>query len=211
MITSLSKKTPLIAIMSTRIDQNSTSSYLSQDLSDMLWTLWRIGATTIIAHPKEQSALTEALTQLHIPPSFPSDHHPILDRLHEERRTLVRENITDLLPWPKQIDIRGLPPQPINFDQIKLCFHDELIGTPNAFLIHYGPSHFDVSGYHHPISAISVPIGEALTALLIAQIPYADQSTHEQNIETCVIHLSSKGERLKGPWWPRLNHLMREV
>ena len=199
---------PIIAIMSTNLEQNSKSSYQHIDLSDMLWTLWRLGIKTIVAHPRERKAMNEVLYDLSPPPQRQSDVHTILARLHDERRTRFQSNVTNHLPWTKYVQIVDIPKVPINFDEIQLCFNDELIGSPNAFLIHYGPSHYEVSGYHHPISAISVPIGDELTALVIVQLPYTHPKTQQVNIEPCVIHLSSKGNRLKGPWWPRIHKLM---
>jgi hypothetical protein len=124
------------------------------------------------------------------------------------QRSIVTGDLFKTLPLEPSLEILSIPSTPLEFDGINFCFHDELIGDPNAFLIHYGASSFDVSGFHYPISAISVPIGEQLSALLIARIPY-DNGEKDQR-ETCVMELNAQGVLLKGPWWPRLDRAQRK-
>ena len=219
-------KTPLIALISTshKTEVESTSVdfgessevdvLLSSNLkqySDLLWTLRRLGVVDIIAHDYEKLCLEQALDHLERPPKLMKYSASLLQGLHEERRNrFIKDPINESL-WTENINLMPIPKLPFEFDQIKLCFHDELIGSPDAFLIHYGASHHQVSGYHHPISAISVPISDELSALLISQLPYQDNSGKLGEIETCVMHLSSQGHLLKGPWWPRRHQLVDEL
>ena len=220
-VTSLSK-TPLIALISTRHKTEAESSFDDFDegtevtplsnsnlkpYSDLLWTLRRLGVVDIIAHDFEKFCLERALDDLGRPPKLMEYSASLLQGLHEERRNrFIKDPINESL-WTENINLMSIPQVPFEFDQIKLCFHDELIGSPDAFLIHYGASHHQVTGYHHPISAISIPISDELSALLISQVPYQDTSGKLGEIETCVMHLSSQGHLLKGPWWPRRHHL----
>ena len=197
------QKTPLLALISTSYDEEQGTGQ-HQAYSDLLWTLWRLGAHTMIAQDKEHQHLQYALTNL-LPPPLPQiDNHIILERLQIERQTVLRKEMWTHLPWSKTFQLLPIPSQPYSFDHLQLCFHDELIGNPNAFLIHYGLSEYKVSGYHHPISAISVPVGIEVSALLIARLPYQRSPDETPVIETCVIHLGAQGEKLKGPWWPRI-------
>ena len=196
---------PLIALISTT-EQQTKGHTFHQNYSDLLWTLWRLGAHTMIAQTKEHQHLEHALKYLQPPPAPYQYEDRLLEQLQSSQRKRLKENIWSQLPWSKKFKVLSIPEKPFVFDEINLCFHDELIGQSNAFLIHYGLSHFNVSGYHHPISAISVPVGDEVSALLIARIPYKnkDSSVVNSELETCVIHLDAQGQKLKGPWWPRL-------
>lgn len=208
--------TPLIGLLSRGVEQHTEIQHhldlnvLKKPYSDIIWTLWRIGVTDIIAHPIELKFLTHALNHLEPAPPLVNHQSPILKQLHRQRRERLQHEPEFYSPWSQHIRCLDIPSSPLQFDHLKLCFHDELIGAANAFLIHYGESHYEVSGYHPPISAISVPISSELTVLVIAQLPY--QSTHTDQIdhhspdkkETCVMHLSAEGLLLKGPWWPKL-------
>ncbi len=212
------KSRPLIALVSmttrTSVDLNndqveSTSSpqLKLKPYSDLLWTLRRLGVSNVIAHPYELNVLCSALENLERPPPIPQYKTSLLQGLHEERRNqFLRDPIQGAL-WTQNMNLLPIPKKPFSFDQIKLCFHDELIGSPDAFLIHYGESHHQVTGYHHPISAISVPVSPEISAVLISQLPYQDKNENAGEIETCVMHLSAQGELLNGPWWPRRHHL----
>ena len=197
------KTPPLLALISTaQVEQADSAQH--QDYSDLLWTLWRLGAHTMIAQEKEHQHLQYALQNLLPPPLPQTEQHPILDRLHIQQKARLKKELWKYLPWSKTFQLLPVPSEPFAFDHLKLCFHDELIGNPQAFLIHYGLSEYRVSGYHHPISAISVPVGQEVSALLIARLPYQTGSDDSPIIETCVIHLGSQGQKLKGPWWPRI-------
>ena len=217
--------TPLIALISTHpeIDTKVNVAELSdksaeknntpfslKPYSDLLWMLRRLGVANIIAHSYEKDCLQQALENLDRPPALMKYSASLLEGLHEERRNRFLQDPINESLWTKTINLMSIPETPFEFDQIKLCFHDELIGASDAFLIHYGASHYQVSGYHHPISAISVPIGAEVSALLIAQLPYQDALGKVGEIETCVMHLSAAGHLLKGPWWPRRHHLISD-
>ena len=130
------------------------------------------------------------------------------------------------MAWSERILITPPPQSPLQFDGVQLCFHDELIGVEDAFLIHYGPSRFEVSGYHSPMSSLSVPLGDELSALLLFRVSVPEtaladsypvmgrrpaqssgsppQITSSRASETCVVHLNAQGDLIKGPWWPKL-------
>lgn len=175
-----------------------------KQLADTLWVLWRLGISRVVAQEFELNALKRSLQSLQPPPLPPKvSQNPLLDQLMNDRLSAVRDDLFDELPIRHSLELLPIPSQPLSFDKIKLCFQDELIGDPSAFLIHYGSSQFEVSGFHYPISAISVPIGNTVSVLLIARLPHQESSNNER--ETCVMELSSRGILLKGPWWPRLD------
>ena len=165
-------QTPLVALISTRHKTEDEPTFIghsesrvvnalsTSDLrpySDLIWTLRRLGVIDIIAHDYEKSCLEQALDNLERPPKLMKYSASLLQGLHEERRNrFIQDPVSESL-WTENINLMSIPETPFEFDQIKLCFHDELIGAPDAFLIHYGASHYQVSGYHPPISAISLP------------------------------------------------------
>jgi hypothetical protein len=93
-------------------------------------------------------------------------------------------------------------------ERVALCFQDELIGARHALLIHYGAEHFEVSGYHSPISSISVPLG-GVSALVITRLVDSEPDKLEGNqlLRTGIFQINAEGELLKGPWWPHLQSL----
>ena len=206
-----SDKTPLIAIISMSslvnthgdVETAPPRPQQSAELSKLLWSLWRLGVTSIVAQANEYSELKRAIIELSPPPLPVADPHPILGRLATQRQSVIERDLFVELPLTRSVELLLVPEKPLVFDTLKLCFHDELIGDPNAFLIHYGPSHFEVSGFHHPISAISIPVGDQVSASIIARLPY-QQDGRSETIETCVIQLDPQGDIIKGPWWPKM-------
>ena len=198
--------TPLIALISTSSLEDNLpvmGEQYERELSEIVWVLWRLGVERAVARDTEKKRLERVLSSLKPPPLQPPPQHPLLSQLIDNRRDLIRDDLYGSIPVKRSLQLLSIPDAPLEFDGVKLCFQDELIGDPKAFLIHYGASQFDVSGFHYPISAISVPIGQNVSALLIARLPYEGEPSTTR--ETCVMEINSRGELLKGPWWPRLD------
>ena len=225
---------PSLALVSGRFDHSSEAAVLTQaDVADqlksyshLLWSLWRLGVKHLIALPHDRGLLQRARDRLDAPPPIPRYHEPLLRELIHRQRLALRAAPLSQMAWSERILITPPPRSPLQFDGVQLCFHDELIGVEDAFLIHYGPSRFEVSGYHSPMSSLSVPLGDELSALLLFRVsapetvstkshpiigrpasPYHDSSPHAASSgpsETCVVHLNAQGELIKGPWWPKL-------
>lgn len=172
----------------------------------------------MIAPPKQLMGLEFSRNHLNRPPERPKHDVELLSdlcqrqslQLHGEAGDTPQDHWLLTPPWPQGVDLLPIPEEPYLLDGLKLCFHDELIGVDDALLIHYGPSQYEVNGYHPVISALSVPIEVELSALIILRMERREAQrwvdfplTRER--ETCVIHISAQGALIKGPWWPKLN------
>jgi hypothetical protein len=243
---------PSVALLSARLKPTlngvnhpiaQPSVYPRADYSSLLWSLWRLGVRQVIAQPHDLTALRAAAHWLNPPPVTPAYQAPLLIELIEMHQRQLRDEPLSLLAWSQDLELSELPSQPVNLAGIQLCFHDELIGVDDALLIHYGPSQFEVSGYHPPISSLSVPLSDELSALVLFRVtpdqhdaprrrsqsseaylpvkgdehkgdhlpdtsPTYTSPTYTSpasSLETGVIHISARGELIKGPWWPRLS------
>ena len=209
------KYIPSIALMSGRLtsDDGATSAQIpppSVGHSDLLWSLWRLGVKRVIAQESDVPALQHAARHLEPPPPPPNYQEPLLTALVEAHQHKLNTAPLSHLAWGREIEVSAPPRTPLEFEGVHLSFHDELIGIADSLLIHYGPSRFEVSGYHPPISSLSVPLGDEVSALVLFRTtatsrrgqPNKPQSPH--SLETGVIHISAQGLLLKGPWWPRL-------
>ena len=198
--------------------RTSTSITAREDqtpYSDLIWSLKRLDVRSLIALPQECVALQKAYANLSPPPDLPQHSEDLMikmtqDRLQSQRQDKLLHPNRLLPPRSEHIMIIPPPKTPFALDGLKLCFHDELIGADDALLIHYGPSRFEVSGYHPPISSLSIPLGQELSAYILmrATVRNVAQSEVEHipnKRETVVIQINAQGERLKGPWYPRLN------
>ena len=229
-------KIPSLALVSGRFDHssgdltpiNSQEQILSY--SHLLWSLWRLGVRHLVALPHDWEQLQKARHQLTNPPPLPHYKDPFLQQLIKHQRQALRADPFSQMGWSDQILITPPPTSPLQFDGVQLCFHDELIGVEDAFLIHYGPSRFEVSGYHSPMSSLSVPLGDELSALLLFRVsrptepssnslkyPLISASPSQINQktsvsavslsevnETGVVQINAQGKLIKGPWWPKL-------
>jgi hypothetical protein len=178
-------------------------TYSKSDYSTLLWSLWRLGVRDVIAQANDVKVLEEVIEDLDPPPPLPHySRAPLLKNLLQAHKNQLNTDPLSLFAWPQSLKITSPPSVPFELAGVHLCFYDEMIGVNDALLIHYGPSKFEVSGYHPPISSISIPLGEALSALVLFRVPI--QQNQEQ-LETGVIHISALGELIKGPWWPKLS------
>jgi len=220
-------KIPSLALVSGRLVDQSDQHQARvddtlSDYSDLLWSLWRLGVKHLVALPHDRSLLQRARAHLDPPPPMPRYQEPLLQELAGHQRQILRSDPLSQIAWSELMQITPPPTSPLQFDGVQLCFHDELIGVEDAFLIHYGPSRFEVSGYHSPMSSLSVPLGDELSALLLfrvsrsvaptrpPQYPLIGSSSasrhgvREEPNETGVVQVNAKGILVKGPWWPKL-------
>ena len=223
---------PSLALVSGRVDYSSDDSlsFQPQDqllsYSNLLWSLWRLGVKHLVALPHDWEQLKKAQTRLGKPPPLPQHEDPLLQQLVDHQRRMLRADPLSQMAWVDRILITPPPKSPLQFAGVQLCFHDELIGVEDAFLIHYGPSRFEVSGYHSPMSSLSVPLGDELIALLLfrvsrsavskrtrehpligdrpKQMSEVDYLNLNEPSETGVVQINAQGNLIKGPWWPNL-------
>lgn len=223
---------PSLALVSGRVDHSSediesipSMKEQLKNYSYLLWSLWRLGVRRLVALPHDRALLEAARSQLSEPPPIPRHQEPLLHHLITSQRKKHLANPLLQMAWSERMVITPPPQSPLQFDGVQLCFHDELIGVSDAFLIHYGPSRFEVSGYHSPMSSLSVPLGDELSALLLFRVPQPSEAgtssypiiggstsmthstfdvSHTGPRETCVVQINARGERIKGPWWPKL-------
>lgn len=180
---------PCVALLSGRLTSSEREAhsepYSQLDCSNLLWSLWRLGVRRVIALEADVTALVQASRALHPPPPLPDYQAPLLRGLIERHQRELTLAPLSHLAWSERLEISPLPSEPLDLSGVQLCFHDELIGVRDALLIHYGPSRFEVSGYHPPISSLSVPLGDELSALVLFRLPAPRDSRGE----------GSRGER----------------
>lgn len=233
-----------IALLSIEVPASTreASERQAAERSDLIWSLKRIGVTQLIAPPEQLSALETTRRSLAPPPSDPKhEPHTLLGLLREFERIRSQRDPIGEIGWPQALSLIPPPTRPFTLGShraqpIQLCFHDELLGVPNALLVHYGETLAELSGYHANISSISVPIGGEVSAIVVLRLsgelsarivrhalthersqgsahPHFDQSlsgglTGHQDELICVAHLSASGRLIDGPWWPnQLNSL----
>jgi hypothetical protein len=199
-------------------EMTQTSDEQQEKYSDLLWSLWRFGVTKMIAQPSQVIKLKASRNRLSPPPSRPKHSVELLSDLSSRHAQALsgstlssqRDLWRSAPPWPHRIEVLSIPEEPFILDGLHLCFHDELIGVDNALLVHYGPSQYELNGYHPVISALSVPLDVDLSALIILRMKRREAQRWvdfpiTRDRETCVIHISARGELVQGPWWPKLN------
>ena len=156
-----------------------------QERSHLLWSLRRFGVRRVITPPEELSHFQEAQRKLSVPPPLPPNLSSValLSDLYriEQQRSLI--NPLHEIGGPAQLKLSPPPSAPLPLRDLMICFHDELIGVRDALLVHYGAERFEVSGYHSPISSVSVPLGVELSALIITRLDLARASAEEPSRE----------------------------